>query len=109
MLFIIGLSLSILFLDWPWQLVVAVPLALVEVLEISLWLRMRDLPDRSGPSALVGQSAEVVEDCEPTGLVKVAGQIWTATASSSARRHTRVVVTGVDGIRLQVSPQSGSR
>ena len=108
MLFIIGLVLSVLFLDWPWQLVVLIPLALVELLEIGLWLRLRGVPEKSGAVMLLGREAEVVTDCAPTGQVRVAGQIWSATADVPALKYSKVVVTGIDGIRLQVTPQSTS-
>ena len=109
MLFIVGLALSVVFLEWPWQLLVVIPLALVEIGEIFLWLKLRDMPEKAGASTLVGREAEVVEECAPMGQVKVAGQIWTAVSSSPVPRYAKVVVTGFEGIRLQVAPQSSSR
>jgi hypothetical protein len=41
MSFIIGVTLAILFLDWPWRALVIAGLAAIEALEILLWLKLR--------------------------------------------------------------------
>jgi membrane-bound serine protease (ClpP class) len=101
---LVGLTLSYFFLDWPWTVVVVIPLALLEIFEVSLWMKLRKVPAKMGSHMLIGQTGEVVTDCDPRGQVRVAGQLWSATSDKPARRRTQVTILGTDGIKLEVTP-----
>jgi membrane-bound serine protease (ClpP class) len=51
---------------------------------------------------LVGSSADVVEALDPTGRVRLRGEIWHARGAENATVGERVRVTGVDGLTLEV-------
>ena len=59
-----------------------------------------------GRESLIGLEGSAVSDFEPEGLVEVDGSTWKATAHREAgiRAGGRVVVTGVDGMFLEVEP-----
>ena len=48
--------------------------------------------------------AEVVQECDPSGRVRVRGELWNADSASPARVGDTVVVQRVDGLRLEVAP-----
>ncbi len=62
---------------------------------------------RSGTEGLVGAVGVARTALSPGGMVHVQGEMWTAEAEGggSIREGDRVVVTGVDGLRLRVRPQ----
>jgi membrane-bound serine protease (ClpP class) len=62
---------------------------------------------RTGTERLVGAVGVARSALTPGGTVHVAGEMWTAEAEGggSIREGDRVVVTGVDGLRLRVRPQ----
>jgi membrane-bound serine protease (ClpP class) len=67
-------------------------------------LRYLRLPVASGSSLLVGAVGVARSDVDPSGIVHVAGEDWTATAEGGAiRRGEAVTVRAVDGIRLVVA------
>ena len=104
MLFVIGFILSMIFLEWPARLFVVVPLALIELGEIALWLRWRNVRSTTGVEALVGTKATVTTDCDPDGQVRVKGQLWRAHSDQPVRAGDQVIVTQVDGLQLEVAP-----
>ncbi|MDQ4058719.1 MAG: NfeD family protein [Actinomycetota bacterium] len=104
MLFIIGVTLAIIFLDWPWRLLVIIPLALVEILEIGLWLKLRRVRSITGAEAMVGAKGVALTNCEPDGQVRLKGQTWQAHSRRGVEAGEAVVVTGMNGIRLEVDP-----
>lgn len=57
-----------------------------------------------GRDSIIGLTGIAVEDCDPDGLVEVAGARWKATSHRGAGvvEGSEVVVTGVDGIYLEV-------
>lgn len=64
-----------------------------------------------GRESLIGQSGSAIADFDPDGLVEVAGARWRATAHREAglRAGSPVVVTGVDGLYLEVDPVRSDR
>jgi membrane protein implicated in regulation of membrane protease activity len=58
----------------------------------------------SNVSALIGQHGISTTDISPLhyGQAKVNGEIWTAVASEDIAVDTRIVVTGIDGVKLIV-------
>jgi membrane protein implicated in regulation of membrane protease activity len=69
--FVIGVALAFMFLDWPGRIVVIVVLGAVEILEIALWLRLRRVRAITGHEALVGAKGTAVTDCKPHGQVRL--------------------------------------
>ena len=53
---------------------------------------------------MIGQSAEVVEECRPVGTVRVSGELWEARCAEGARSGEQSR-DGVDGLTLVVSPR----
>lgn len=58
----------------------------------------------SNVKALIGQHGITVSEIEPLhyGQVKVNGEIWTAVSDQQIEVNTRVVVNGIDGVKLLV-------
>jgi membrane protein implicated in regulation of membrane protease activity len=110
MILILAIILVVLFLDPPWSVVVLVGGVIFEVVEIFFLRRWSKRIDRktaktTGSEAMIGQSAEVVEECRPVGTVRVNGELWTARCPEGAARGDTVRVKGVDGLTLVVSPR----
>ena len=102
MVFIIGVALAFSYLDWPGRIAVIAVLGAVEVLEITLWLRLRRLRSITGQESLVGAHGRALTNLRPEGQVKVKGTIWSARSPSGVSAGEEVVVTATEGIRLQV-------
>jgi membrane protein implicated in regulation of membrane protease activity len=100
--FAIGTALAFAFLDPPWRWIAIGSLATVEALEIMVWLRLRRLRSMTGAEAMVGAKGRALTDCAPDGQVRVKGQIWRARCPDGAAAGDDMVVTRVDGLRLEV-------
>jgi membrane-bound serine protease (ClpP class) len=95
-------------LPTPWAVVAVVVAAAIEVLEIAFWRRfLRRYRIQSGPEAMVGTRAEVLESCSPDGRVRVGGEIWNARSEILVTRGQLVRITAVDGLTLSVEPLDG--
>jgi membrane-bound serine protease (ClpP class) len=71
------------------------------VVRSALKLRTRGVVSRS--EQLVGKEGTVVRDLEPTGVVQVASEEWSAeSVEGTAPRGTRVRVVAMEGLRLKV-------
>lgn len=75
-----------------------------------VWIavRARQRPVVSGREELVGAAGVALEDFDHEGSVYVHSERWNAVAESPVRRDQAVVVTGLDGLTLKVSPAHGS-
>jgi len=106
---IVGAFALYLFVLPPVLGVVAIVLAMVaEVAETYFWIRfLRRYRVRTGAEGLVGERAEVVAACDPTGRVRLRGELWRARAERPVRAGDQVRVTGVDGLTLEVAPRDG--
>lgn len=64
-----------------------------------------------GRDSLVGEIGLALVDFEPDGLVEVGGARWRATAHREAgiTEGDRIEVTGVDGLYLEVEPETTKR
>ena len=103
-----ALLISILlafFVPYPWNLLVVLGGVSVEVLEV-IWGRRlaRRWRPKTGVQTLIGQRAEVVLACRPTGQVRVNGELWEATCEAGADVGDETVVRAIDGLTLIVDP-----
>lgn len=72
-------------------------------------IRAQLLPVEVGREALIGRTGETRTKLSPTGMVHVAGELWTAILEDESvmlKSGERVEITGVDGLRLRVRPIS---
>jgi membrane-bound serine protease (ClpP class) len=58
----------------------------------------------SGPNALIGSIAEMVDDAGDTGWARMHGEIWQVRSHSPLRRAQAVRVVGRNGLVLEVVP-----
>ena len=56
----------------------------------------------SGAEAMIGAEGEVLDDFERDGRVRAAGEIWQARSGEPLEKGTRIKVSAVDGVRLEV-------
>jgi membrane-bound serine protease (ClpP class) len=90
----------------PWVIApVAVFAAVFFLFVIRAAIRMRGARVASGVGPLVGTEGTVVTDLDPTGIVQVASEEWTAESEAgSVPKGARIRVVRVDGLRLKVMP-----
>jgi len=75
-----------------------------------IWIavRARQRPVVSGREELVGAAGVALENFDHEGHVFVHSERWNAVAEAPVRQDQAVVVTGVDGLILKVSPVIGA-
>jgi membrane protein implicated in regulation of membrane protease activity len=94
-----------LFLPWPWKLVVVFVGLGIEAVELTWGLRLaRRWRPQTGAEAMIGQVAEVVAPCHPTGQVRVQGELWEARCAEGADVGESVRVERLEGLTLVVVP-----
>lgn len=72
---------------------------------VSFAMRAQKTPIRAGQEALLGRSGIVRVDLAPSGQVQLGGELWSAEVTEGQEhipRGERIVVTGVEGLRLKV-------
>jgi membrane protein implicated in regulation of membrane protease activity len=97
---------------WPWSAVLIVVGCVLEAFEIMFLRRWAKRLDRrttktTGAEAMIGQTAEVVQDCRPTGMVQLGGELWEARCEEGADAGDTVRVESLDGLTLVVAPRPG--
>ena len=81
---------------------------LFEGAEIVFWRRvLARYRIGAGPEAMVGETAVVVERCDPAGTVRLRGEIWKARCEPGAAPGDVVRILAVDGLTLEVEPAPG--
>lgn len=109
MLLIVAFVLLVL-LPSPWRYVAFVLGLALFVVEVLGWNRtVRGKRKRVGPETLIGRTATVVSACDPSGQVRVAGEIWAARCDGGAEEGETVTVVGRDGLTLAVQRTAGVR
>jgi membrane protein implicated in regulation of membrane protease activity len=104
MFFLLGIVLLI-FVPWPWNLVSATACLILFCGELWFWNRtMRGRHKAVGAQTLVGQEADVIAPCRPTGQVRIGGEIWEARCEAGADAGETVRVVGLNGLTLLVEP-----
>lgn len=67
-------------------------------------------PPQSGPQRLIGLYAETLSDLNPLGQVRVETENWSAiSVEGEIPANSQVMITGIKGVRLEVSPVGKSR
>ena len=70
-------------------------------------IRSRRSRPHLGASALLGRHAVALERLDPRGRVRLDGELWNAEAQATVDVGADVVVTGVQGLTLQVRGTTG--
>lgn len=104
---IIAIVAAVVFLQWPWNLVVVAGAALWEGFEIFIFLRWRKRKPISGPDALLGATGVTVTGCRPEGQARIAGRFWRVICDEGAEPGDPVVVEGIAGTTLHVRRSAG--
>jgi membrane-bound serine protease (ClpP class) len=104
--FLIAMIALAVFVFPSWLGLVAIATGIVvEVAEVAFGIKfLRRYRVRTGAEGLIGEIAEVIEDCDPRGRVRLRGEIWQARSTSTVRVGERVTVASVDGLTLEVEP-----
>jgi membrane-bound serine protease (ClpP class) len=84
------------------SIAVVASLGLMAIIWVAV--RARQRPVVSGREELVGAAGVALEPFDNEGHVYVHSERWNAVAEAPVRRNQAVVVTGVDGLTLKVSP-----
>ena len=100
----IGIILAVIFLSGWLRIVVIGGLLVFEVIEISIWLRWRKRRSITGSETMIGEKGLAVNDCRPSGQVRLRGQLWSATCPQGVGAGESVVVTAMQGLKLEVAP-----
>ena len=74
---------------------------------VAMLVRARRRPVAIGKQRMVGMVGEAIEDLDPEGQVKVAGEIWRARAARPVAAGSRVRVRAVRGLVLEVESEAG--
>jgi membrane-bound serine protease (ClpP class) len=75
----------------------------IELGEATFWMkRSKRARPRIGPEALAGAEGVAVDQCRPSGRVRVHGEIWRAVCEEGADAGQAIVVTSVSGLTLEV-------
>lgn len=89
----------------PWAIA---PIALAAVaffvFVIPAALKAQKAPSQLAGDHIVGAEGVAETDLDPSGVVNVQAETWSATASSPVKSGTRIRVTGTSGLRLEVEP-----
>jgi membrane protein implicated in regulation of membrane protease activity len=109
---VVAILLAVFVVPSPWSIVVVVVGCVLEVGEIALLRRWskrigRRTKATTGAEAMVGKAAEVTQDCRPTGMVRLDGELWEARCDGGASRGDSVVVERLDGLTLVVARAKG--
>lgn len=60
------------------------------------------LPIQTGREGMIGKTGEVVVDLQPEGVVRYQNELWSARSSEQLVKGEKVVIMGVDNLRLIV-------
>jgi membrane-bound serine protease (ClpP class) len=105
MLLAIAILLTVFVLSPPIGIAVIVLAGVVEVGEVLFWRRfLRRYRVSTGAEALTGERVEVVEACDPSGRVRLRGELWKARASKPLAVGEAARITAVDGLTLEIAP-----
>jgi membrane protein implicated in regulation of membrane protease activity len=100
----VAIVLALIFLPWPWNLLMILGGLTVEVGELAWGLSLaRRWKPRTGAEAMIGEEAAVVTACRPLGEVRVQGELWRARCDEGADVGETVRIERIEGLTLVVS------
>jgi membrane protein implicated in regulation of membrane protease activity len=100
----VAIVLALIFLPWPWNLVLILGGLTVEVGELAWGLSLaRRWNPRTGAEAMIGEEATVVTQCRPLGEVRVQGELWQARCDEGADVGDTVRIERIEDLTLVVS------
>ena len=107
MLLLLAVLAAILWLPSPWGYLLVVGAAVVEVVEVWFWIWWTGRRKPTvGAEALVGAVALATTALDPTGRVRVAGELWQAHSDPEVAAGERVVIRSVEpDLTLIVAPE----
>ncbi|HET9938403.1 MAG TPA: NfeD family protein [Gaiella sp.] len=107
MLTIVALVLALTVLPSPWGAIAVIVAAIIDVVEtgVFVWWSKRRRTS-VGAETLVGRRVVVVRALAPRGQVKLDGEVWEARSETVLVPGDDAVVTGLDGLVLDVEPAS---
>lgn len=94
----------------PLALIVGISVASAAFLfaVVGMAVKARNRPVVSGRETLVGSMGEVLEDFEGEGWARVQSENWRVRSASPLKAGQRVRVAAIDGLVLDVVPDSGT-
>jgi membrane-bound serine protease (ClpP class) len=102
-MFLLLALLLLIFMPSPWNVIGGVASGALGVFEVAYWQRrMRREKVRTGVENLVGATGEVTERLDPSGKIRVLGELWQAHSSSELPPGSSVRVVAVRGLTLEV-------
>jgi membrane protein implicated in regulation of membrane protease activity len=105
MLTIVAVILALTVLPSPWGVVAVLGAAAIDVVEVTFFARWSKRRRATvGVETLLGRTGVVVRALAPRGQVRLDGEIWEARATGDVAPGVEVVVTGRDGLVLEVEP-----
>jgi membrane-bound serine protease (ClpP class) len=94
-----------LFAPWPWNLIAILTGLGIETVELTWGLRLaRRWRPQTGAEAMIGQIAEVVTPCHPSGHVRVQGELWEAYCAEGVDVGQSVRIESLRDLTLVVAP-----
>ena len=90
----------------PLIITIAGASALFVLLVVRMAVQSRRRPVVSGPEKLLGDAGEILADFSGEGWAIVHGETWRVRSATPLAQGERVRVTRVDGLTLDVEPQS---
>ena len=107
MLTIIAILLALTVLPSPWGIVAVIVGFAIDAAETTFFVRWSKRRRATvGVETLVGRTAVVVRALSPRGQVKLDGEVWEARSETVLVPGDDAVVTGLDGLVLDVEPAS---
>jgi membrane-bound serine protease (ClpP class) len=83
----------------------AVVSALLLIITLRLFMRVRNTEVVSGIHTMVGSAGEAIEDFDKQGQVRVGAEIWKAISDSPLSKGEAVTIVSVDGMYINVSKE----
>ncbi|MGR9115979.1 MAG: NfeD family protein [Gammaproteobacteria bacterium] len=74
------------------------------ILAIGMLIKSRSRPIVTGREELLGKTGIVLEDFNESGVIRIHSELWKATTNQALHKNQKVIVTGLDGLTLSVTP-----
>jgi len=95
--------LLVIVLPSPWNVIGGLASAVLGSFEVAFWQRrVRRQKVQTGVENLIGATGEVIDPLDPSGQIRVLGELWKARSSAELPRGSRVRVVSVHGLALEV-------